>query len=98
MPTEYRVMYAPNPKYKGDYPGPDAKGMQGRFNHLEKAEAAVESCKRYFNTEAYLEDVPHSNGSVTTEKREKKHDNVIVWIEELVDGVPVVQEKELAAV
>jgi len=94
MPTEYLVWYKPNPKYAGDYPAPDHKGLQGRFNHLEKAEAAVESCKRYFNTEAYLEEVPHSDGSVTNERREKKHDNVLVWIERLVDGAPV-QEKEL---
>lgn len=95
MVTKYEVKYKPNPKYKGGYQGPTEPGLQGRFGSLEKAEAAADSCKRYFNTEKYLEEVPHSDGKVTTEAKTRQHDNVIVWIETYEDGVLQEADKEL---
>lgn len=98
MATEYRVWHKPNPKYKGSYPAPDHKGLQGKFQHREKAEAAAESCKRYFNQEKYLEDVVHRDGSVTQEEKIDHHNNVIVWIDTYEDGVLQEAEKEVAVI
>jgi hypothetical protein len=98
MSTQYRVRYKPNPKYQGHYPGPDVPGIQGTFGHPEKAEAAAASCKRYFNTEKFIDEVLHSDGKVTNEERTAQHDNVIVWTETLVSGEVREAEKELASV
>jgi hypothetical protein len=42
--------------------------------------------------------VPHPDGSVTTEKQTEIHDNVIVWIEAIEDGVTVVQGEDSVVV
>lgn len=97
--TMYKVRYKPNPAYKGDYKGPSVPGLQGSFGLIQDAEAAVKSCKRYFNTERILDDVPHPDGSVTQEKQTIIHDNVIVWIDTVEDGVTVPEDaKELVTI
>jgi hypothetical protein len=97
MSMLFKVRYKPNPRYKGSFGIVKEPGIQGTFELLEKAEAAAESCKRYFNTQKFVEDVAHPDGSVTQERQAVQHDNVIVWIESYEDGVLQVEEKELAS-
>lgn len=89
----WKVWYEGKAGYTGNFNPRIPLGLQGTFDIYEKAVEAGEACKTWFNTDSKIVQKPQRDGSVIDTIVEKIHDNVTVWIEELVDGLPV-PEKE----
>ena len=81
---EFHVLYKPKPNYVGSHHADLRPGTHAVC--LSRADALMQAgkCKKYFNEENILipNEDPAKNRINTV-----VHDNVIVWIDEYVDGV-----------
>lgn len=88
----WKVYYEAKSSYEGNFNVPDKPGFQGPFEIFEKAVAAEESCRRWFNEERKLSQTTDRDGKVTDVV--KIHDNVNVEIKKFIDGFPAPEEEE----
>ncbi len=83
---EFRVCYKMNPHYTGNWHGDMRPGVHGKFDTLKEAQVGMEKCKKFFNEEKVLQELPDERGKVQRTVKTTVHDNVIVWIEEYRNG------------
>ena len=83
---EFRVCYKPAPHYTGNWYGDMKPGVHAKKTTMKEALAQMEKCKKFFNEEKVLQELPDERGKVQRTIKTTLHDNVVVWIEEYRDG------------
>jgi hypothetical protein len=89
---QFRVCYKPNPKYEGHWHAKLKPGIHAVVDHIQDAKEQAEKCKRFFQDEK-VNRPKMVEGKMTDDVKVTVHDNVIVWIDELQDGVVVEPQK-----
>ncbi len=87
---EFKVWYKQNPHYSGSFNNNIGSGLHGVFDSISKANEEAAKCKVWFTEERVNDNMKDGQvqkegapGNITT----TVHDNVIVWVEEWVNGV-----------